>query len=134
MKKRDGFRYSPGAKKWVEVEEPVVPTRPSAKRRRLEKAYAQVGLKEAAAAFKANRAHKAFVWVWLQYEAWRTKSATVTLPNGELEQYGINRELKRRALRDYAEAGLLTINQRGTKSIVVTLKLSTIVDSDCLRS
>lgn len=119
MKKIDGFRYSPSAGKWVEVDEP--PAKPSAKQRRLGTAYAQVGLKEAATAFKAARADKGFVWIWLQYLAWKKKSATFPLPNDGLEQYGITRNVKYRALRDYVRAGLITIQQEKKQSVTVTL-------------
>jgi hypothetical protein len=116
--------YSRGAQKWIDVGDPTggdVPAKPSAKRRRMKTAYTQVGLKEAAAAFKANRAQKAFVWLWLQYLAWRNHSATFALPNGELEQYGINRLVKCRALRDYEKAGLIEISQNGRQAMTVTL-------------
>ena len=121
MKKQ--YVYSPGLGKMVEVDIPASSTQPSARRRRLERAYAQVPLKEAAAAFKATRAQKAFVWVWLRYLAWQKKSATFPLPNGELEQYGIRRDTKWRALRDYERARLISIEQVGRNSTIVTLSI-----------
>lgn len=120
MRKRDGFRYSPGAKKWVEVIEPSS-VKPSTRRRQRETAYAQIGLKAAAAAFKSARADKAFIWVWLQYLAWQKKSTTFSLPNDGLEQFGITRHVKYRALRDYVRAGLISVRQEGKQSVTVTL-------------
>jgi hypothetical protein len=115
------YAYSPSVGKMVEVDTLASTTQRSARQRRLERAYVQLPLKQAAAAFKANRAHKAFVWVWLQYLAWEKKSATFSLPNDGLEQFGITRSVKHRALKDYEKASLLTVEQRGHHSMVVTL-------------
>src|SRR5262249_42112399 len=106
-----------------EVDTLASTTQPSARQRRLERAYVQLPLKQAAAAFKANRAHKAFVWVWLQYLAWEKKSATFSLPNDGLEQYGISRDVKWRSLRDYEKADLITLEQSGRHSTIVTLSV-----------
>jgi hypothetical protein len=121
MKKQKQYAYSPAIGRMVEVDTLASATQPSARRRRLEKAFVQVPLKQAAAAFKANRAHKAFVWIWLQYLAWEKNSATFSLPNDALEQFGISRDVKYRALKDYERSGLITIGQGRRHSLVVTL-------------
>ncbi len=124
MRKKAGFMYSPGLGKWVEVGDPIegdAPTKPAARRRRVETAYAQVGLKEAATAFEALGVKKAFVWLWLQYLAWKKKSTTFPLPNGELEQFGISRWTKSRALQDLTQAGLITVRQVGKEAVTVTV-------------
>jgi hypothetical protein len=121
--KRDGgkaYMYSPSAKKWVEVEEPIGDSKPapSAKRQR-EAAFTQVMLNPAAIAFKVTRSQAAFVWVWLQYEVWRTRNAVVTITNAALTPYGITRWTKYRALHAYAQAGLIRIVRDGKRAIVV---------------
>jgi hypothetical protein len=79
-------RYSPGFERYLDAEV-LNPDagQPTARRRRIERAFVQVRLKEAAAMAKATNCKKLFVWLWLLYEAWRTKSMTVSVPNGALE-------------------------------------------------
>jgi hypothetical protein len=113
--------YSRSTGKWIEVDTLPSTAKPSAKRQRLEGAFVLVPLKLAAEAFRANRAHKAFVLLWLLYLAWRSKSTVISIPNGELEHYGINRREKIKALRDYAEAGLIKVRQEGRRAVVVEL-------------
>jgi hypothetical protein len=114
------YRWSPGLGEWVEVKEPTDKSKPtsSAKRQR-ETAFTQVMLNPAAIAFKVTRSQAAFVWVWLQYEVWRTKSAVVTITNAALTPYGITRWTKYRALQAYAKAGLINILRDGKRAIVV---------------
>jgi hypothetical protein len=78
-------------------------------------------LKSAAAAAKTTRSPRMFVWLWLQYEAWRTRSATVTATNSELEFYGINRERKRQALLDFEASGLIQVERSGLEAVIVTI-------------
>jgi hypothetical protein len=56
-----------------------------------------------------------------------TKCASVDLTNGELEFYGIQRELKRRAIRQYEKAGLITVQRCGREAMAVT-----VIDPDYL--
>jgi hypothetical protein len=78
-------------------------------------------LKSAAAAAKVTKSLKMFVWLWLQYEAWRTKRATVAVTNSELKFYGINREVKRRALLALEAGNLIKIERSGLKAVTVTI-------------
>jgi hypothetical protein len=80
-----------------------------------------IRLEQFAKAAKAARSQKAFIWVWLQYEAWRTKDATIAVTNGELESYGVNREMKRRAIHQYEKAGLITVKRFGREAVTVTV-------------
>jgi hypothetical protein len=41
--------------------------------------------------------------------------------NGELESYGVNREMKRRAIHQYEKAGLITVERRGREAVTVTV-------------
>jgi hypothetical protein len=59
--------------------------------------------------------------------AWRTKCATVTVTNSELEFYGINRERKRQALLDLEASCLIRVERSGLEAVTVT-----IIDPDYL--
>jgi hypothetical protein len=121
--------FSPYTGKWCKITtKPDPEAKPTARaRRRANNPYSQLLLQSFATATKASRSQKAFVWAWLQYQIWRTKAATVDLTNGELAFYGINRELKRRAIRQYEKAGLITVERRGREAVAVT-----VIDPDYL--
>ena len=108
--------FSPYTNKWCKVFDKPAPegNKLTARaRRRGAHPRIMVLLKSAAAAAKATRSPKLFVWLWLQYEAWRTGSATVTATNSELEFYGVDRERKRQALLDFEASGLIQVERRG---------------------
>jgi hypothetical protein len=113
--------YSRGAKVWVAVPGEGLESAPTARERRQGKAYVRLRLSTFAAATKAVRSRGAFVWAWLQYEAWRNESATVDVTNGELEQHGVSRESKRRILRHLEKAELISVRRNGHKAVAVTL-------------
>ncbi len=46
---------------------------------------------------------------------------TFTMANGWLEERGVSREIKRRALRDLEAAGLITVERSNRRSPRVTL-------------
>jgi hypothetical protein len=127
----DGVEYifSPYTRRWCRITtKPDPEAKPTARaRRRAGNPYSRLLLQSFAAAIKASRSQKAFVWAWLQYEAWRSKGATVDLTNSELGFYGVNREMKRRAIRQYERAGLITVERRGREAVTVT-----IIDPDYL--
>jgi hypothetical protein len=127
----DGVEYifSPYTGKWCKITtKPDPEAKPTARtRRRADNPRTMILLQSAAAAAKAARSPKMFVWLWLQYEVWRTKNAVVSMTNNELKFYGINREAKRQALLDFKTAGLITIEWKGRRAVTVTL-----VDPDYL--
>jgi hypothetical protein len=114
-------RYSAGVKKWIDVEVLNPDGQPTTRRRRIERAFVQVPLKRFARACKASNNLKAFVWAWLEYEVWHTKSTTVSVLTGALKQYGISRNVKRRALKDFERGGMLTIHKSSRRSVKVTV-------------
>jgi hypothetical protein len=71
--------------------------------------WTPVSLKEMAAACKAARNQQAFVWVWLQYLAWEAGYKPFAVTNERLKDYGISRATKKRALRVFEKAGLISI-------------------------
>jgi hypothetical protein len=87
----------------------------------METAFVQVPLSEAAHIAKTTRNTALFVWVWLLYEAWRTKNPTVTVTNGPLELYDIDRYAKYRALKALANTGAITLHRCGRQAVVVTV-------------
>jgi hypothetical protein len=101
----------------------------TARRRHFENdPYAQVLLKDAADAFKANKTSKPFVWLLLQHLAWLNKDKTVAITNQLLGWYGISRETKRKALKDYESAGFIKVLKDGNRAVVVTLLGATVGD------
>ena len=123
--------FSPYTNKWCKVFDKPAPegNKLTARaRRRGAHPRIMVLLKSAAAAAKATRSPKMFVWLWLQYEAWRTGSATVTATNSELEFYGVDRERKRQALLDFEAGGLIKVERSGLEAVTVT-----IIDPDYLQ-
>ena len=59
------------------------------KRRNRKDAFVQVPLRWFEAATRATRSPQAFVSVWLLHLAWKAKSPTFPVPNGQLDQRGV---------------------------------------------
>lgn len=72
---------------------------------------------------RATRSPQTFVCVWLLHLAWKVKSLTFPVPNGQLGKHGADRQAKRRALASLEAAGLITVNRRDRKNPIVTLVL-----------
>ena len=83
--------------------------------------FVKVPLWWAEHAARATRTPKAMVWIWLLHLAWAARSNTFTLPNQRLHARGVSRGVKRRALRELEEAGLIQVTRRTRKCPVVTL-------------
>jgi hypothetical protein len=96
-------------------------TNGSPPKRKREEPFVMVPLSWAEQAARATGTPKAFVWLWLLHLAWKAKSNTVSLPNGRLEEHGVQRHTKSRALRELEAAGLIRITGKRRKSPVVTL-------------
>jgi hypothetical protein len=97
------------------------PDKKSRRRRRLDGAYSQVDLAWAARAARARRSPTAFMIVYLQYAAWKAKSATFSLPNTDLKIFGISRKAKYRILRAFAADGLIRVDHNGRQAPTITL-------------
>ena len=63
-------------------------------------------------AAEATKTPKALVWVRLLHMAWKAGSLRFPLPNGKLEDDGVTRFTKYRALRKLEAAGLIVVKQR----------------------
>jgi hypothetical protein len=120
----DGRRayYSRSTNQWVPVAGEKAQSAPTKRERRYaSNPRVMLRLETLARATRATRSPRLFVWAWLQYMAWWNKSVTVNIANAELEHYGFNRELKRRALLDLEVAGLVKVKRRGHEAVTVTL-------------
>jgi hypothetical protein len=80
--------------------------------------FVKVPLWWAEQAARATGTPKAFVWIWL---AWKAKSNTFPLPNGQLRDHSVHRNTKDRALRELEAAGLIQVIRKTRKTPVVTL-------------
>jgi hypothetical protein len=83
--------------------------------------FAVVLLPAAAKAFAVVNCPKATLWLWLLHQTRKTGKRSVAVPNGAVVKYGVSREIKRRALRQWEAAGLIVMEQRSRKTPVVTL-------------
>jgi len=83
--------------------------------------FAVVSLPAAAKAFAVANCPKATLWLWLLHQTRKTGKCTVAVPNDALAKYGVSREIKRRALRQWEAAGLVAIARASRKTPVVTL-------------
>ena len=70
---------------------------------------------------RSTRSPQVFVAIWLLHLSWKAGSLTFPLPNGRLAEYGVDRQAKRRALTNLEEAGLVTVDRRDRKTLIVTL-------------
>lgn len=95
--------------------------RPHMARKREAELFAKVPLLWAAAATKAIGSPRAFVPIWLRHMAWKSRSETFALSNADLARYGVDRQVKRRALKALTEAGLIKVEQLPGRATIVTL-------------
>jgi hypothetical protein len=83
--------------------------------------FVKVPLWWATEAAKATKTPKALVWIHLLHAAWKAKSLTFPLPNGKLKKAGATRFVKHRVLRELEAAGLITVERRHGKTVIVTV-------------
>jgi hypothetical protein len=94
----------------------------AARRTRRKHPRVMVSLALMEAASRATRSPQAFFFVWLLYLSWKADNATTfPLPSGQLLEYGIDRQAKRRALASLEKAGLIAVERPTGKTPVVTL-------------
>jgi len=91
------------------------------KRRTGKDAFVQVPLGWFEAATAATQSPQAFVSVWLLHLAWKAKSQTFPVPNDQLGRCGVSRYAKYRPLAKLERAGLITVDRRDRKTLIVTL-------------
>jgi hypothetical protein len=84
-------------------------------------AYVQMRTEDAVAGFHSLRCPQALVWHRLQYLAWATGSATVTLANKALAEMGVSRLMKYRALQRLEQDGLIRVERRERRSPTITI-------------
>jgi hypothetical protein len=83
--------------------------------------FVKVPLWWAAEAAKATKTPKAMVWIQLLHIAWKADSSTFPLPNGKLDNKGVSRFAKYRALRELEVAGLIVVERRHGKTPLVSI-------------
>ena len=91
------------------------------KLKKKKEAFVKAPIQLAGHVARALREPKTFIWLWLLYLSWKTGSKTVSLSNVELRKWRISRDTKRRALGALERAGLLKIEWRSGRSVLVTL-------------
>lgn len=91
------------------------------KRKARKDAFVQVPLGWFEAATRATRSPQAFIAVWLLHLAWKAKSQTFPVPNDQLGRCGVSRYAKYRALAKLERAGLITVDRRERKTLIITL-------------
>ena len=84
-------------------------------------AYVQMRTEDAVAGFHSLRCPQALVWHHLQYRAWATGSATVTLANKALAEMGVSRFTKYRSLQHLEGDGLIKVKRRERRSPIITI-------------
>jgi hypothetical protein len=109
--------YSPSTKRWVET---VTTYEGPAKRKKAEP-FVIVPLGWAVRATKATSTPQALVWIRLLHLAWKAKTRTICLPSKWLEDQGVSRFAKNRALDGLEAGGLISVERRHRKSPRVTL-------------
>jgi hypothetical protein len=105
------------AKKRLSELEAAAPVKPKARK----DAFVQVPLGWFEAATRATRSPQAFMVVWLLHLAWKAKSQTFPVPNNQLGRCGVSRYAKYRALAKLERAGLITVDRRDSKTLIITL-------------
>jgi hypothetical protein len=90
-------------------------------KRNKSKRFVVLGLEKTAKAFTGMNCPRATVWLWLVHKARMTGANTVAVPNAALERLGVSRKVKGTALRQLEAAGMVTINDHGKKTPIVTL-------------
>ena len=90
-------------------------------RRKKTEPFVMVSLTLAGRAAVATDSQKVMVWLWLTYRAWKTRSNKIAVPNGALAEFGVSREIKRRALLQLEAAGLIAVDRKSRKTPEVTL-------------
>ena len=91
-------------------------------RRRPKPSFVQIPLELAARAAKATGGQRMLAWMLILHRCWKEKTKTVPVTNNMLHEYGIDRKVKVRALRQLETAGLITVEWRDRKSTIVTVR------------
>jgi hypothetical protein len=84
--------------------------------------FVQILHRAVAAGGRALHDKQWMVWLYIHYRALWDKTNTVEIGNKTLKEWGVGRTVKNRALYAFERAGLITVDWRGRKSPVVTLR------------
>jgi len=117
----DDFKLAPEQVAALRAKARASEARSAAGHPRRKRAFVSLSLTEIAVAAQAMNCPRVFVWAWLKYRMWQTKSATVAVSNRALIGYGIDRYAKYHALAQLEAAGLVRVERRTRRTPVVTL-------------
>jgi hypothetical protein len=84
--------------------------------------FVQILHRAVAAGGKALHDRQWMVWLYIHYRALWDKTNTVEIGNKTLKEWGVSPTVKNRALYAFERAGLISIEWRGNKSPLVTLR------------
>jgi hypothetical protein len=90
-------------------------------KRKKQEPFVKVPLGLAAKAAAACGCVQMMVWLYLLHRSWKLQKASFTVPSSALRNFGISREVKRRALRNLEGAGLIAVEWRMHKNPTVTM-------------
>jgi hypothetical protein len=91
------------------------------KPRKAEDWYVRVSLRALAVASGALRERRLVVFLYILYRVFKDKRHTVAVGNEILARLGVSARTKTRALKDYEQAGVLSVEWRSGKSPLVTV-------------
>jgi hypothetical protein len=109
--------WSRGAQYYVEVDQGEEVERERARDHKFVKVKMRLAI-EAAAATNCKRL---LVWLWLLGRAFERHTDTVIASSTLLEQIGVTRRTKNRALRDLEKAGLIRVDWRNWRNPTATI-------------
>jgi hypothetical protein len=92
------------------------------KKPKREDLFVQILHRAVAAGGQALRDRQWMVWLYIHFRVLWDKTNTVEIGNKTLKEWGVGRTVKNRALYAFERAGLISIEWRGSKSPLVTLK------------
>jgi hypothetical protein len=109
--------WSPGAQYYVEVDQGEEVERT----RKRDHKFVKVKMRLAIEGAAATNCKRLLVWLWLLERVFDRHTDTVTASNTLLQQIGVDRYTKNRALRDLEKAGLIRVDWRNRRNPIVTV-------------
>ena len=123
---RDAIRHAANKPQWLT--DKIAASRGGGKKPKRNDLFVQISHKAIAAGSGVLTGEQWWpVWLYIHFRVFWDKSSTVEIGNKTLKEWGVTRWVKTRALRALKGGGLISIEWRGRKSPLVTVR------SDLLR-